>query len=91
MGNVVENRARVVLEPLGPPVPGPAAGWQVYQVRVVAAEDVGGYPNLLADGLPRQLEALVPAALADKLGAAARWQVEVSLVGPGRMRVEARS
>ena len=89
MGNAIENRARVELEPLGPPEPGPADGWQVYQVQVVAAEDVAGYPNLLAADLPRRLEALVPTTVADRLGARARWLVVASLVGPGRMRVEA--
>jgi hypothetical protein len=89
MGNAIENRARVELEPLGPPAPGPAEGWQVYQVQVVAAEDVAGYPNLLAADLPRRLEALVPTTVADRLGGRTRWQVEASLVGPGRMRVEA--
>ena len=89
MGNAIENRARVELEPLGPPAPGPAEGWQVYQVRVVAAEDVAGYPNLLAADLPRRLEALVPTTVADRLGGRGRWQVEASLVGPGQMRVEA--
>jgi hypothetical protein len=89
VGNAIENRARVELEPLGPPEPGPADGWQVYQVQVVAAEDVAGYPNLLAADLPRRLEALVPTTVADRLGARARWLVVASLVGPGRMRVEA--
>ena len=89
MGNVIENRARVELEPLGPGAPGPAEGWLVYQVRVVAAEDIAGYPNLLAADLPRQLQALVRVTAADRLGAAARWRVEASLVGPGRLRVEA--
>ncbi len=88
MVSVRENRARVELEPLGPPAPGPAEGWRVYRVRVTAADDVPGYPNLLAADLPRQLEALVPTALADRLGGASRWLVEASLVGPGRMRVE---
>ena len=89
MSNVVENRARVQLEPLGPPVPGPAEGWLVYLVRVVGAEDVVGYPNLLATDLPRELEALVPSAVAAGLAVGSRWQVEASLVGPGRLRVEA--
>ena len=89
MGNAIENRARVELEPLGPPEPGPAEGWQVYQVQVVAAEDVAGYPNLLAADLPRELEALVPAELADRVGPAAPWRVAASLVAPGRIRVEA--
>ena len=91
MVNVRENRARVELEPLGPPAPGPAEGWQVYQVRVQSAADVEGYPNLLTADLPRQLEALVPPTVADRLAAASRWQVEASLVGPGRLRVEALS
>jgi hypothetical protein len=89
MVNVPENRARVQLERLGPPAPGPAVGWQVYQVRVDAADDVPGYRNLLATDLPRVLEVLVPAALADRLGGQSRWRVEASLVGPGRLRVEA--
>jgi hypothetical protein len=89
MGNVRENRARVELELLSPPAPGPAEGWLVYRVRIDAARDVEGYPNLLAANLPRELEALVPTVLADQLGTAARWQVAASLVGPGRMRVEA--
>ena len=89
MPNVRENRARVELEPLGPPRPGPAAGWQVYQVRVDAADDVEGYPNLLAADLPRQLEALVPTSVAEQLAATDRWRVEASLASPGRIRVEA--
>ena len=91
MANVLENRALVELELLSPPAPGPAEGWQVYQVRVDAADDVAGYPNLLAADLPRQLEALVPTTVADRLAVASRWRVEASLVGPGRMRVEAVS
>lgn len=91
MVSVRENRARVELEPLGPPAPGPAEGWQVYQVRVDAAGDVEGYPNLLAADLPRQVEALVPTAVAKQLAAADRWRVEASLSGPGRIRVEAAS
>jgi hypothetical protein len=89
VGNVVENRAVVDLVPLTAPAPGPAAAWLVYRVRVVAAHDVEGYPNLLAADLPRELEALVPTGLADQLGPAARWQVAASLVAPGRIRVEA--
>ena len=90
MGNVRANRAVVDAVPLGPPAAGPAAGWLVYRVRVDAARDVEGYPNLLATDLPRELEALVPTALADQLGTAARWPVMAALVGPGRIRVEAR-
>jgi len=89
MVNVRENRARVELEPLGPPLPGPAEGWLLYQVRVDTGGDIEGYVNLLAEELPRQLEALVPTTVADQLGAAPRWLVEASLVGPGRLRVEA--
>lgn len=91
MGNVIENRAWVELEVLGAPAPGPAEGWQVYPVRVDAAADVEGYPNLLAADLPRRLEALVPPALAVQLAGTPRWSVEASLVGPGRMRVESIS
>jgi hypothetical protein len=87
--NVPENRARVEVEPLGPPSPGPAEGWQVYPVRVHLAHDVEGYRNLLAADLPRQLEALVPTTVADRLRTASRWRVQASLVGPGRLRVEA--
>ena len=89
MVNVPENRARVQLELLGPPAPGPGVGWQVYPVRVEAADDVEGHRNLLAGDLPRELEALVPPALADRVAGASRWQVEASLVGPGRLRVDA--
>lgn len=89
MGNVIENRAWVELEVLGAPAPGPAEGWQVYQVRVDAADDVEGYPNLLTTDLPRRLSALVPPALAGQLAGTPRWRVEASLVGPGRIRVEA--
>lgn len=88
MANVIENRALVDLQPLTPPAPGPADGWVVCRVRVDAAGDVAGYPNLLAAKLPRELDALVPTAVADQLGPAPRWQVEASLVGPGRLRVE---
>ena len=89
MAHVIENRARVALEVLSPPTPGPAEGWQVYPVRVDAADDVEGYPNLLAGDLPRPVEALVPPALAAQLAGTQRWRVEASLVGPGRIRVEA--
>ena len=89
MGNVVENRAVVDLVPLTAPAPGPAAAWVVCRVRVEAARDVEGYPNLLAADLPRELEALVPAELADRVGPAAPWRVAASLVAPGRIRVEA--
>ncbi len=89
MVNVRENRARVELEPLGPPTPGPAEGWVVYPVRVDTAADVEDYPNLLATDLPRELEALVPTSIAGRLAATVRWRVEASLVAPGRMRVEA--
>ena len=88
MPNVIENRALVDLQPLTPPAPGPAEGWLVCQVRVDAAGDVEGYPNLLAAELPRELEALVPTAVADELAPAPRWLVQASLVGPGRLRVE---
>jgi hypothetical protein len=89
MGNVVENRSVVDVVPLTGPAPGPADGWQVYRVRVDAARDVEGYPNLVTADLPRELEALVPPGLAGRLGAAGPWRVTASLVGPGRMRVEA--
>ena len=56
------------------------SGWTV--------SDVEGYPNLLAADLPRELEALIPAAVLDELEQTDRWQVEASLVGPGRLRVE---
>jgi hypothetical protein len=88
MGNTIENRAVVDVVPLSGPAAGPAEGWLVYRVRVDTAYDVAGYPNLLTADLPRELEALVPTALADRLGAAAPWRVTVSLVGPGRIRVE---
>jgi hypothetical protein len=88
MGNVLENRAVVDAVPLSGPGSGPAEGWLVCRVRVDAARGVEGYPNLLAADLPRELDALVPTALADQLGTA-RWQVVASLVGPGRLRVEA--
>jgi hypothetical protein len=89
MGNVVENRAVVDVVPLSGPAAGPAESWRVYRVRVDTAYDVAGYPNLLTADLPRELEALVPTALADRLGMSGPWRVTASLVGPGRMRVEA--
>lgn len=88
MGNVIENRAVVELVPLGPTTPGPAQGWLVGPVRVERAEDVPGWPNLLSAELPRELEALIPAAVLDQLGPSPRWRVVASLVGPGRLRVE---
>ena len=88
MGNAIENRAVVDVVPLSGPAAGPAEGWLVYRVRVDTAYDVAGYPNLLTADLPRELEALVPTALADRLGTAAPWRVTAALVGPGRMRVE---
>lgn len=89
MANVIENRAVVELVPLGPTTPGPAQGWLVGPVRVERAEDVPGWPNLLSAELPRELEALIPVAVAVEFGTAPRWRVEASLVGPGRIRVEA--
>jgi hypothetical protein len=89
MVNVPENRTRVQLELLGPPAPGPDPGWQVYPVRVETADPVEGYRNLLAADLPREVEALVPAAVAARFADGSRWRVEVALVGPGRIRVEA--
>ena len=86
MVNVIENRARVELQPLSPLAPGPSEGWLVCQVSVEASDPVEGYPNLLASDLPRKLEALIPANLANTLGP--RWRVEASLVAPGRLRVE---
>ena len=88
MVNVIENRARVELRPLTPPSPGPGENWRACRVRVETSSDVEGYPNLLATDLPRELEALVPAAVLDELGTATRWRVEASLVAPGRIRVE---
>jgi hypothetical protein len=86
--NVIENRARVELQPLSPLAPGPSEGWLVCEVRVEASDPVEGYPNLLASDLPRKLEALIPADLANTLGPGPRWRVEASLVAPGRLRVE---
>jgi hypothetical protein len=86
--NVIENRARVELRPLTPPARGPAESWRVCRVVVDAARDVEGYPNLLAADLPRELDALIPANVLDQLQTADRWQVEASLVAPGRLRVE---
>ena len=88
MVNVVENRARVELQPLTPLAPGPSEGWHVCRVMVQASEEVEGYPNLLGSDLPRELNAMVPATVVDELGSAPRWQVEASLVAPGRLRVE---
>ena len=88
MVNVIENRARVRLQPLTPLAPGPAEGWQVCQVMVDASDSVEGYTNLLASDLPRELEALIPASVVDELGSAPHWQVEASLVAPRRLRVE---
>jgi hypothetical protein len=86
--NVVENRARVQLQPLTPLAPGPSEGWHVCQVMVNASDPVESYPNLLGSDLPRQMEAVIPVAVADDLASAPRWQVEASLVAPGRLRVE---
>ena len=86
--NVMENRARVQLQPLTPLAPGPSEGWRVCRVMVDASDAVAGYPNLLSSGLPRELEAMIPAAVVEKLGSAPRWRVEASLVAPGRLRVE---
>ena len=88
MVNVIENRARVELRPLTPLAPGPAENWRVCKVKVETSSEVPGYPNLLGSDLPRELDALVPAAVLDELGTATRWRVEASLVGPGRLRVE---
>ena len=86
--NVIENRARVQLQPLTPLAPGPSEGWHVCQVMVDASEEVEGYPNLLGSDLPRELQAMIPATVVEELGSAPRWQVEASLVAPGRLRVE---
>jgi hypothetical protein len=86
--NVVENRARVELQLLTTLAPGPSEGWHLCQVMVDTSDPVEGYANLLGSDLPRELEALIPAAVADELGSAPRWLVEASLVAPGRLRVE---
>jgi hypothetical protein len=86
--NVIENRARVSLQPLTPLAPGPVEGWHVCRVLLDASDEVEGYPNLLGSDLPRELDAMIPATVVDQLGSALRWQVEASLVAPGRLRVE---
>ena len=88
MGNVVENRAVVDVVPLSRAgrraggglagLPG-AGGRRVRRRRL--PEPAGRRPA-------PELEALVPPALADRLGTAGPWRVTASLVGPGRMRVE---
>ena len=88
MVSVRENRARVDLQPLTPLTPGPSEGWHVCRVMVDAADPVEGYTNLLGSELPREFEALIPAAVAEDLGSAPRWHVEASFVAPGRLRVE---
>ena len=88
MVNVIENRARVELQPMSPLAPGPSKGWRVCQVRVETSDPVEGYPNLLGSDLPRKLEALIPATVVEELASGRRWQVEASLVAPGRLRVE---
>jgi hypothetical protein len=86
--NVIENRARVALQPLSPLAPGPSEGWQVCEVMVDASDPVEGYPNLLGSDLPRKLQALVPATMAGQLRSGSRLHAEASLVAPGRLRVE---
>jgi hypothetical protein len=86
--NVIENRARVDLQPLSPLGPGPSEGWRICQVRVEASNPVEGYPNLLGSDLPRKMEALIPAKVVNQLGPGSRWRVEASLVAPGRLRIE---
>jgi hypothetical protein len=86
--NVIENRARVELQPLSPLGPGPSEGWRVGQVQVEVCDSVEGYPNLLGSDLPRKMEALIPADVVDQLSPGQRWTVEASLVAPGRLRVE---
>lgn len=88
MVNVIENRAEVRLIPLDPPGPGPGEGWMICRVRVEASTDVEGYPNLLASGLPRECQALMREGAWAELGDQDQWQVEASLVAPGRLRVE---
>ena len=62
MPPAVENRSRVQFTALCAPTDGPSPGWMRCRVRITAAADVDGYPNLLADDLPREMEeALVPA------------------------------
>jgi hypothetical protein len=86
--SAVENRAVVELRPVGPPTPGPTPDWLVRQVVVESSRDVEGYPNLLAAGLPREMKALVRTSMIADLGAADRWRVEASLVGPNQLRIE---
>ena len=88
MSQAVENRSRVVLEPLAEPAAGPDPGWMRCRVVVSQAADVEGYPNLLAGDLPREMEALIPtdeaAALTAGVGPHERL---ASLVGPRTLRV----
>ena len=95
MVNVAENRAVVACRLVGVAEPGPQEGWWSVPVSVEAAEDVEGYPNLLAAELPREMSALVPAELFDpdllnaRLTGQENWWVEAELVGPHRLRVRA--
>lgn len=88
MSQVVENRAVVTLTVVGETSEGPAPGWRTMRVRVDAAADVEGYPNLLASDLPREFEALAPPEVALDAASAEPARVCASLAGPGRLRIE---
>ncbi|MDQ7993050.1 MAG: hypothetical protein AAGC63_15990 [Propionicimonas sp.] len=89
MVQVVENRSVVVLTPLSALEPGPAPGWVTCHVRVDEAAPVADYPNLLAADLPRELDALVPEAVASLVLVWQPVRLLASLAGPGMLRVEA--
>lgn len=88
MPQAVENRARAVVELLAEPTAGPSQGWVQCQVRVSAATDVPGYPNLLTEQLPREMVALVPVEEAVKLAADPGPQERlVAVVAPRTVRI----
>lgn len=88
MVQAIENRAVVTCRYDGEPTDGPNQAWVDVPVAVVTAEPVEGFPNLLADDLPRSVTAMVPRELwQGRFADHEAWRAEVELVGPGRMRV----
>ena len=88
MVQAIENRSVARCRRVGEPGPGPNETWVEVRVSVEEAEPVDGYPHLLAEGLPRELTALVRTEVyAADLGPKGVARLEVEVVGPNRLRV----
>ena len=77
-----------MVELLAEPTAGPSQGWVQCQVRVSAATDVAGYPNLLTEHLPREMLALMTTDEAANLAAKPGPQERlVAVVAPRTLRI----